>query len=233
MVCCLAGGAAAAPAPSPQFTWQADVDNTVILTIQAKRLKTELRAGGPVQNPVFHFAAPLPDSRQPVRLEVLEGRGHAAILEYPALDNGYRLRILIEDLQDGRGRYSLALFWDAGAGSSGRLAEPGRYRLPDPARDAVRRGLRWSARVQGTVRVTVQGGRASVTPQAGGSATGVSARFERPLTPQPDRAVSIEKRRGRGTVRIVEFPGSANGNRLVFEVADPGAGGSYVIDVLW
>lgn len=232
-VCCLAGGAAGVPGPAPGFTWQGDVDGSIVLTIQAKRLNTEVRSGAPVLNPAFHFAAPLPDSREPVRLQVVEGRGRVQILERPTLGNDYRLTILIEDLQDGRGHYSLALFWDTGHGSFRDFEGPARSPLPNPARDAVHRGLRWSARVHGRVLVTVQGSRATVEPGPGAAADRVRARFDRPLTPQTDRAVSIDKRHGRGTVRIVESPGRANGYRLIFEVADPGAGDSYVVDVRW
>ncbi|MCC7499934.1 MAG: hypothetical protein IT160_20310 [Bryobacterales bacterium] len=230
MIFCLMGEAGATAA-APQLVWQGDVDQVVVLSIQAKRLKVEVRSGAPILNPSFHFAAPLPDSRQPVRLEVIEGRGHVEILQRPTLENDYRLSIRIEDPQDGIGHYSLAIYWDTGHASFHGFESPGRGRTPDPSRDAVRRGLRWSARVHGTVLVTVEGSRAAVEPATG--ADHVRARFDRPLTPQPDRAVSIEKRHGRGEVRVLAYPTRANNYRLVFEVADPGAGDSYVVDVLW
>ncbi len=232
-VFCFAGGGAGLSAAEPQFTWQGDVDGSVILQIQAKRLITVLRAGAPVRNPAFQFAAPLPDSRVPIRLQVLEGRGRVEITARPTLANDYRLTVLIDDLQDGNSHYSLALFWDTQRGSFRGFEGPERSPVPDPARQATRRGLLWSGQVYGRVRIRVKGSRATVEPYAGASAEHVRARFDRPLTAQADPALTLRKRHGRGEVTIVEYPGRTNGYQLVFEVADPGGGDFYSVDVRW
>jgi hypothetical protein len=233
MVCCLTGGASGLIAAEPQFVWQGDVDGSAVLQLHGKRLKVEVRQGAPIGNPSYHFTAPLPDSRLPVRLQVLEGRGRVEITERPNLENDYRLTVLIEDLQEGSSHYSIALYWNTGRGSYRESEGPEKFPIPDVKRLATRRGLRWSARVQGRVRVAVEQSKAEVEPYAGARAEDVQAAFDRPLTAQPDRTIAIYKRHGRGEVRIVEYPAKSNGYRLVFEVADPGEGDLYSVDVNW
>jgi hypothetical protein len=100
---------------APQLVWEGEVDGTVVLQARGKRLKVETVSGGPVQRQRFKFHERLPDSRRQVRLEVLENRGGVWISQQPTLQNGYTLRVTIEDRQDGSAFYSLRLYWDRGS----------------------------------------------------------------------------------------------------------------------
>ncbi|MCX6625763.1 MAG: hypothetical protein NTY38_32805, partial [Acidobacteria bacterium] len=159
--------------------------------------------------------------------------GRVEITGRPNAGNDYRLTILIEDLQDGASHYSIALYWDTERGSYRQQEGPARSSPPDPKQLATRRGLRWNAKVQGKVRVAVARTKAEVELYAGARAENVQAKFDRPLTPQPDRTITLHKRRGPGEAKIVEYPTKSNGYRLVFEVSDPGEGGDYSLDVNW
>ena len=101
------------PAASPQFVWEGDVDESAVLHIRGDRLEVENPRGERVQHQRYRFFHLPPDSRQQVRLEVVEGRGSVRITQQPALENDYTIAIDIDDRQEGRGHYSIALHWDA------------------------------------------------------------------------------------------------------------------------
>jgi hypothetical protein len=82
--------------------------------------------------------------------------------------------------------------------------------------------------------VTVHGRVASTSAIAGGTVTGIRAQFQRGLPELETSSLAIRKLRGRGEVRIVEYPSEANGWTLVFEAADSGPGvDDYYIELRW
>src|SRR6202161_1965881 len=97
----------------PQFVWQGQVDGTAILHLAGKRLSVKIQDGAPVERQKFHFSDALPETRQAVRLEVLEGRGYVHVVDGPSIENHYTLAVSIEDRQPGSSFYSIALYWDA------------------------------------------------------------------------------------------------------------------------
>src|SRR5581483_1372791 len=120
-------GPNASPTAPPQMTWQGHVGGTVFLYIQRKHVKAEQKDGGQVSGQHFRFNGPLPDTRQDVRVQVLEGRGYVHVVEQPRADNDFTLAVAIEDRQSGASPYSLALYWNAeDAGRRDQLAWTGR-----------------------------------------------------------------------------------------------------------
>src|SRR5277367_4429732 len=105
----------------PQFVWQGQVDGTAILHLAGKHLAVQIKDGAPVERQKFHFSDALPQNRQAVRLEELEGRGYVHVIDQPSIENQYTLAVAIEDPQPGSSFYSIALYWDA----SGNLFEQG------------------------------------------------------------------------------------------------------------
>ncbi|MDP8982512.1 MAG: hypothetical protein M3O35_18195 [Acidobacteriota bacterium] len=324
----LAGVCAVAQDGRPQLTWQGSVDGVTILYLRGNRIRVENKRGEPVQSQKVKFYNPLPDTRQSVRVSLLEGRGAVRVIDQPRLENDYTAAVQIEDLQSGRSFYSLAFYWDAGFatsrhGKSGKLSWSGRVddevtvtcradqcvsevvrgaavmrerakfsqplpraevrvsleniqgrgeiRLkeqprrdnnyaarvqirdlepgigdyafvltwtPEPRGDkepvAAQRGLLWSARVDGRVRVTVQGGSAYSEAVPGGSVTAEHADWLRPLPATDGLNPALKKLAGRGTAEIVEMPSSGNHYRLVFELGHAGGGpDNYEIEVDW
>lgn len=103
-------------AQSPQFTWEGEVDGTVVISVRGNRVEVQVQQGQPVTRERYRFFAPLPDSRQDVRLSVRESRGGVRITQQPRLDNDYTLAITIQDLQDGASFYKLDAYWEADRG---------------------------------------------------------------------------------------------------------------------
>ena len=204
-----------------QIKWSGRVEDEVVVSCSRNRCTSEASRGVPAMQEHFKFSRPLPQTDVEVRLENAEGRGDIRLVEQPAERNGYTARVQIRDPQSGTGDYAFKLSWkNAGHGTA--------------ERQVSETGLVWSGRVQGTVRVTVHGGGAMSAVVAGQPVTGERAVFERPLPARSDLTPSLRKRQGRGTVDIVEFPGSRNGYQLVFEIRDSGAGSDlYEVEVSW
>jgi hypothetical protein len=95
-------------------------------------------------------------------------------------------------------------------------------------------GMRWSGRVDGKVRVTVEGSRTSVETLAGAPVSDERAIFDRTLPMYEGLNPVVTKRRGRGRVELVEYPSRRNNYRIVFTVEDDkGGSDSYEVEVGW
>lgn len=199
----------------PQMTWQGEVDGAAVLFVHGKRLKIEQKSGGSVARQRYRFTEPLPDNRQDVRLQVLEGPGEVRIVEQPRADNDFTLALTIQNRQRGPSQYSLALYWTADE-STTRLDR-----------------LKWSGRVDNEVIVACSASQCSSTAIAGAPVMHESAKFSRPL-PQSDVAVNVQTLEGRGEVAIIEQPSERNGftTRVRIRDGDPGAS-DYAFALTW
>jgi hypothetical protein len=324
----VAGACASAQDGRPQMTWQGSVNGATFLYLRGNRLKVENKRGELVESQQVKFYDPLPDTRQSVRVNVLEGRGAVRVIDQPRLENNYTATVQIEDLQAGRSFYSLAFYWDRGFASNahgrpGKLSWSGRVDdevivncregqcvseavrgaavmrerakfsqplpraevrvsledvqgrgdiklMEQPRRDnnysarvrirdqepgvgdysfvltwtteprgdkepaIAQRGLVWSGRVDGHVRVTVQGGSSYSEAVGGGSVTGERTDWLRPLPATNGLAPALKKLAGRGKAEILEMPSNQNHYRLVFVIGDSGGGpDNYEIEVAW
>lgn len=235
------------------LTWSGRVDDEVIVECRRNRCQSNARRGNAVLAENYRFGRPLPDGDVQVSLENARGRGDVRLIEQPSEANGYTTRILIRDPQPGIGEYSFNLRWDEPRRQFGRddqrdqrdqrdirdqrdqrdIRDP-RDQRDQPDRQSGRRGLLWQGRVDGRVRVTVQGGAAFSEVVQGQPVQNERAGFDRPLPRRSDVTPTIQKRAGRGRVQIIETPSARNNYRLVFEIDDPEGGASdYQIEVTW
>ncbi len=326
----------ALPAAAQELTWQGEVDGVALIRIHGNRVDADAEQGLPVQRQRFQFRSPLPQTRQDVHVEVIEGRGRVRLVEQPRPENNYTLAVRIEDRQGGSSFYSLEFSWESRGGGwppqwqrgrpaggrtdtiewSGRVdgeavitcrrqaCEPevragqpvmrDRYRfsraLPrrdvtvsleetggrgeirlleqpresndfaarvlirdrqgggsdyhfvlawtPPARgetfDFARRGMTWSGRVDGAVRLVISGGSAQAEVVSGQPVQRERASFERRLPARDNPNVTVRKLHGRGRVEIVEYPSARNGYRIVVQIEDrDGGADDYEIEVGW
>jgi len=204
-----------------QLIWSGRVDGEIVVACRGQSCDTELRRGQSVVRDRFQFSRPLPAQEVQVSLEETEGRGEIRLVEQPRENNGYTAKVLIRDPQGGSGDYSFSLTW----------MRPARG---EPQQLYARRGLFWSGRVDGRVRVIVQGSSARADLIDGAPVAGERADFERPLPSRPTPNLTVRRLRGRGSVEILEFPSDRNGYRLVFEIYDNrGGADDYVVEVGW
>jgi hypothetical protein len=92
----------------------------------------------------------------------------------------------------------------------------------------------WSGRVDGRIRVIVEGSSARVAVMDGAPVASERADFARSLPARDNPNTTVRRLRGRGRVEIVEYPSRRNGYRLIFEIDDSGGGADhYEVEVGW
>jgi hypothetical protein len=213
-------GAAPPRGRRESLTWSGRVDGEAIVSCYGSACEAEARRGNQVAGDRFRFSKPLPSREVTVTLQKSDGRGEIRLLEQPRESNGYRARVLIRDPQGGSSDYGFTLAW-----------------VPRSANDAgfelARRGVLWSGRVDGRIRVVI-GGRAAMSQVISGAPiAGERAEFVRGLPPLDNPNVVVKLVRGRGRVEIVEYPSHLNHYQLVFEIDGAGSADDYEIEARW
>lgn len=216
------------PRPSPSsyermesLTWNGGVDGEAIVSCWRDTCEAEARRGGLVSRDRFRFTRALPAQDVVVSLERTEGRGEIRLIQQPRDENSYTAQVLIRDPQGGTGDYSFSLAW----------ARPSRE---DAGGSLARRGLIWSGRVDGRVRVIVEGNEARSEAIGGAPVTAERAEFARMLPRRNNPNATVRRLRGRGRVEILEYPSNRNNYRLVFEIDDTSGGADqYQIEIGW
>jgi hypothetical protein len=211
-----------------KVAWSGRVDHAAVISCQMKTCVSTSGQGGaehgtPVANEHFKFSKPLPDRATEVRLEAFDGRGEVRLIEQPRESNHYTARVSIRDPGAGAADYAFTLVWNR---ASGKEAGP----IPEP----TGRALLWTGKVDGRVRVTIQGGASFSEVVEGARIIGEHAEMFRPLPARSDVTPAIRKLQGRGQVAIVESPSEKNNYQLVFEINDPEPGADdYEVELDW
>jgi len=203
-----------------QFVWQGQVDGIAILHIDGKRLAVQIQEGAPVEHQQFHFSDPLPESRQAVRIEVLEGRGYVHVVDQPSIENHYTLAVAIEDRQPGSGFYSIALHWD----TSNTGFERGAAKTDK---------VTWRGRVDEAATISCRKQNCISSVEQGAPVADEHFKFSRAL-PSRDAEVRLEDLEGRGDVRLIEQPRSRNNYTARVSIRDlPAGAGEYAFTLVW
>src|SRR5581483_2536252 len=131
--------------------------------------------------------------------------------------------VRIRDVSPGASDYAFSLSWPRQFSAANAIP-------PEP----TRRGLLWSARVAGTIRVTVRGGAAFSQVLSGSPVASERVIFDRPLPASSGLKPVVTKLQGRGTVQMTEAPSQGNGYQLVFEVRPADATPEqFEVEVAW
>ena len=203
-----------------QFVWQGQVDGIAILHLQGKRLAVQIQEGAPVDRQQFHFSDPLPETRQEVRVEVLEGRGYVHVIDQPSLENHYTLAVAIEDRQPGSAFYSIVLYWDPSSAWFGRGA---------PKVDKAT----WGGRVDEEAVISCQKLTCVSSASQGAPVADEHFKFSHAL-PSRDYEVRLEGQEGRGEIRLIDQPRQRNNYTARVSIRDPQAGaGEYSFTLVW
>ena len=230
---------------SGEMTWNGFVDNQVLVEVRGRRASTRVLRGTPVRNAQSDFTGPLPRrTASTVRIERLSGRGNIELLEQPDANNSYAAVVRITDTEAGADNYAFRLFWDGdGYGYDDRNSNIGSYGTnnsggiltPGGSSYGTQGAMRWSARVDGRVRVHVSNNRAWTTRVSGGALLNEQVDFNGSAIPRVDfNDIQVRKIDGRGDVRILQQPNSSNGYTLVFEIDDnEGGADNYSVEVSW
>lgn len=214
------GGGVSGPGGSDYLRWTGTVDDEILVECRQRDCYPIVQRGGNVVRDRVDYSRPLP-SRTEVRIDLTDtqGRGEIRMVEQGNARNGFTTRVKIRDTQGGAGDYAFTLRWTSPA---------------ELERQSIETGMRWSGRVDGKVRVVLEGMRAYTEILAGGPVSDERAIFDRSVPTIEGLQPRLNKRRGRGRVEVVEFPSRRNNYRLVFTVDDDKGGSDmYEIEVGW
>ena len=204
-----------------RVVWSGRVDDEAVIECRGRECRTQQVRGGQVERDRFTFTEALPNREFRVSLDNVQGRGETQLIEQPSSSNGYAAKVRIRDHQGGAGDYAFSLYWTA-------------PRASEPERLFGRAGAWWSGRVDGTVRVWLNGTSGGSDVVAGGPVTDERVRFDRPVPNGSAPNLAVRKIRGRGRVEIVEFPSARNNGRVVVEITDSSGGAdAYEIEIGW
>ena len=199
--------------------WTGAVDDEAIIECRQRDCYPQAQRGAKVVRDRVEYTRPLPAQDLNVNLTDMQGRGEIRLVEGPSSRNNYTTRVKIRDTQGGAGDYAFVLRWTSPAELERRSTEP---------------GMRWTGRVDGKVRVTIEGGRTYLETLAGAPVSDERAIFDRTLPSYEGLNPAVAKRRGRGRVELVEYPSRRNNYRLVFTVEDDKGGSDlYEVEVGW
>lgn len=201
------------------FRWRGRVDGIDDIVIQGSDVRIEHVSAQPIQRQDYRFTAPLPPAEVELRLEVLRGRGEVRILEQPTRRNDYTAVVRVND-QDhgGDSDYELELSWSRRDWDGG---------------DAYEASFRWRGRVDVGCRIQVRGSGYELEDMGGQGTRERDHRFSEPL-PSAEVPLSVEKKDGRGDVRLVQMPRASNGYTAVVEIEDDkGGADDYELELRW
>ncbi|QQS40099.1 MAG: hypothetical protein IPM63_12085 [Acidobacteriota bacterium] len=201
------------------MTWTGRVDGTVRVTIRGKNASArEVQTGVRPDNVSYDFYDDLPKRAVNVRLRVLDGRGSVRLISEPGPGNNYSAVVEISDPESGSDYYTFELEWGAGGGG----------------RPPVREGeMNWRGSVDDVVTISVYGRSAIARTISGQPVSSVRYNFTQAL-PRRNVEVDVEKREGRGDVRVIQQPSNRNNYTAIIEIRDRSGGrDTYEFDLFW
>jgi hypothetical protein len=224
------------------LNWSGQVDQEAIIEIRGRQVVERSVRGRPVNRQDVNMTGPLPRVDTDVNIADARGRGRIELVQQPNASNGYVAAVRIRDDENGAGDYSFTLNWGDQYGY--QTGNTGVFGSTDPNYDRndnvfgtrSRTGsgtILFSGRIDGRVRVIVQGGRYSIETVSGQPPRNVRVDFAAPLPAVPVD-VNIDRRHGRDEVNVIQRPDSSNGYRLVFEINDDSSGqDDYEVEIRW
>jgi hypothetical protein len=225
----VAGATSALTAQERLFEWNGRVDGETRIMMRGDDVWTQDVRGRGNRRGGARVARALPSQAGQVRVQLLDGRGSADVIQQPSARNGYTAVIRVRD--DGRraDRYRVAAYWQpVGRWGDRDRVDDGRW---DRGNDGM---LRWSGAVDDEVEIRIQGRNVDTRTLSGNGARDVRANLDGRALPRRDLQVRVRERQGRGTVTVVQQPGQYNGYTAVIRVRDRQGGfGHYDFDVTW
>lgn len=201
------------------FRWKGRVDGVDDILVRGSEVRIEHVSAMPIQKQDHRFSAPLPFAEVELTLEVLRGRGSVRLLEQPTKRNQFTAVIRVDD-QDhsGDSDYEFEISWS---------------REGSKNKDVYDSGFRWRGRVDIGCEIQIRGNSHEVIDEGGAGTQERSASFSSPL-PRSDVPVSVEKRKGRGKVSLVQSPSASNGYTAIVRIEDSkGGADDYDFELRW
>lgn len=197
--------------------WNGRVDDRIRVFVQGANVWGQNLTGTGFQQGSVQVNGVLPRRASQVTVRKLSGRGIAYIAEQPNRNNNFTAAVEISDTRSGSDDYRIEISWQASAAND--QYSPGT--------------LYWRGRVDDRVNIMVAGTDVWDEVITGGATTNVNFNINGYLASRPG-SVRVNKREGRGTVRVVQNPSMTNGYVAVIEIFDSGGGAdNYELEISW
>jgi hypothetical protein len=196
--------------------WTGRVDNRVNIVIRGDSI-TSTSVAGPMNTTFANIQGVLPRRNAVLSVRKRDGRGSARVIQQPGRANSYTGIVQIYDPKRGMDNYSLDISWRASntqeAYSTGRVT--------------------WRGRVDQTVNIKIYGDSVESIDMTNSGMRGVTFDIQGYLAARRGN-VRVNKRDGRGTVRILEQPTAQNDYTAVIQIFDPrGGDDQYELEIEW
>ncbi|MFN0141468.1 MAG: hypothetical protein ACKVQW_15440 [Pyrinomonadaceae bacterium] len=198
--------------------WNGRVDDRANIIIRGSTIYAENVSGNQTTTSSQNITGSL--SRRATNLTVRkrEGRGSVSIIQQPNRSNNFTAIIQIYDPKGGASNYKIEASWAGGA----NVEEP--YQSGS---------VSWRGRVDQTANIVISGSDVQSLDVAATGLWSVSHNITGYLARRPG-SVSASKRRGRGTVTVLQQPTWENDFTAIIQVFDPNGGAdNYEVDISW
>ncbi|MEZ5346202.1 MAG: hypothetical protein R2681_11690 [Pyrinomonadaceae bacterium] len=209
------------------MSWSGNVDNLVQISIRGRSASVRTLEGQRVRNVNYNFQTSLPNREVNVEVRKRDGRGSVKVIQQPARFNNYTAIVEIHDSSGGSDNYRFDLTWENRFGNDdGWFGNNNGSNSSGPE-------MTWSGNVDDVIRISISGRRARVSRLSGRSPYNIRTNFDDAL-PRNNVVVTLRKREGRGSVRIIEQPRANNGYTAVVEIDDSRGGSDfYSFELNW
>jgi len=200
-------------------TWNGRVDDRANIIIRGNQIYAENVSGNGVQTSYQNMSGSLGRRSATINVRKADGRGNVNVIQQPNRSNNFTAIVQIADTKGGSGDYRLEITWQ---GSANNIEEP--YRPGS---------ITWRGRVDQTVRISVAGTDVQTEDIAGTGLSNVDFSINGYLANRPG-SVSVRKKKGRGTVTVLEQPSRFNDYMAVIQIFDPNGGAdNYELEITW
>lgn len=198
--------------------WNGRVDDRANIIIRGNTIYAENVSGNQTTTSSQNMTGSLSRRTTNITVRKRDGRGSVSIIQQPNRLNNFTAIIQIHDPKGGASNYNIEASW-AGAGN---VEEP--YQAGS---------VSWRGRVDQTANIVISGSDVQSQDAAGTGLWSVSHNINGYLARRPG-SVSAYKRRGRGTVTVLQQPTWENDFTAIVQVFDPSGGAdNYEVDISW
>ena len=199
--------------------WSGRVDNRVNIVIRGNEIENQIVAGRFVEG-TQNMSGVLPRRNATVSVSKLEGRGTALVIQQPNRSNNFTAIVQVSDPRSSDDEYNLQIRWQAqGGGNTDEQYSTGR--------------VVWRGRVDQSANIVISGSDVESIDESGSGLSNVSFNINGYLASRSGN-VTVRKRRGRGTVTVLQQPSRNNDYEAIIQIFDPdGSDDDYEVEITW
>lgn len=202
--------------------WSGRVDNRVNILIRGSEI-TNQQVAGSFRPGYQNMSGVLPRRSATVSVSKLGGRGSALVIQQPDRSNDFTAIVQISDPQRSDDDYRLQIRWQTNQGGGNNNA--------DEQYSAGR--VVWRGRVDQRANIIISGSEVQSADDSNSGLNNVDFTINGYLAARNGN-VTVKKRRGRGSVTILQQPNPGNDYEAVIQVFDPDrSDDEYEVEISW